>query len=446
MTHNAQLLSSIIAALVLIMIFISVIKLPPFLSILLGSFVAGVGCGLPWLQISKAFSEGAGDLLGGAGLIIALGSMLGAMLMASGAADRIAESLLSITSVRYLPWVMALIAMIIGLPLFFEVGLVMMVPLIFVIVARSNQPVLKVAIPALAGMTTLHALMPPHPGPLIVITALHVDLGLTMLIGAGISIIAVIFAGPLYAYWISSRLNVALPDNGMAKVEAEQPKVLPSLMVSLTIILLPAVLMLCKTISTFFLVKGSPAAIALEFIGEPLVALTITVVLAAGLLGWRSLGFKKTGQILQQSAKPIAALLLTIGAGGGLKQILLAAGVSDSIRQISTSFHMPGILLGWLIAVLLRQATGSATVATATTAGIMAPLVVSVSPLEGSLIALSIGAGSVFFCQLNDAAFWMVKEYFNLSLKQTFATWSVLQSIVSVVGLVCCYVLFKAFV
>lgn len=447
MSHNWQLLSSVVGALVVIVILISAVKLPPFLAILVGAFVAGVSGGLPVLDISKHFSEGAGELLGSAGLIIALGSMLGAILTATGAADRISGALLSITNDKFLPWMMALIAMIVGLPLFFEVGLVVMVPLIFVIVERSKQPLLKVAIPALAGMTTLHALMPPHPGPLIVITTLHVDLGLTMLIGLGISVVAVILAGPLYAYWLSPRLVIENTSTTTSHAKLTVPSQLPSLVLSLVIILLPAILMLGKTVSTFFLTKGTLFSTLLNFLGEPLVALTITVLFASLTLGWYgALGFKQTGQVLQKSAAPVAALLLTIGAGGGLKQILLACGVSDSISHFANQLHMPNVLLGWVIAALLRQATGSATVATATTAGIMAPLLMGISPVEGSLVALSIGAGSVFFCQLNDAAFWMVKEYFALSLKQTFAVWSALQSIVSVVGLAGTYILYRLLV
>lgn len=435
--HDSRLLLCALAGIVCIVALISLLRLPPFLSILVGSFVAGLGIGLPPEQLAKSFSTGAGHLLGDAGLIIALGAMLGAMLADTGAADRIASTLLGIGKGKALPWVMALVAMVIGLPLFFEVGLVMMVPIIFVMARRAQQPLLRIAIPALAGMTTLHALMPPHPGPLIAVSTLHADLGLTMLFGFIIAVPAVILAGPLYGIWLSRRMDIAVP----AKMEAlfsarEAPAHPPGFAASLSIILLPVVLMLGATLAKIALPPDAPAATALRFLGEPMVALALAVLAAVALLGWGGgLGRARVNQVLLKSLPPIAALLLTIGAGGGLKQVLLDAGISDTIAKVAQGAHLPYLLLAWLIAVALRQATGSATVATTTTAGILAPLVAHLPPTQSALIALAIGAGSVFFCHVNDAGFWMVREYFDLKLKQTVMVWSVLQTIVSLVGL-----------
>jgi GntP family gluconate:H+ symporter len=199
--HDTRLLLSCLVGLVAIILFISALKLSPFLSILLGTFIAGLGAGLPLDAVASAFSKGADGILGDAGMIIALGAMLGALMADTGAADRIVTVLLTFAKGRALPWMMAVVAMIIGLPLFFEVGLVMMVPIIFVMARRANTPILRVAIPALAGMTTLHALVPPHPGPLIAVSALHADLGMTMGLGLLIAIPAVILAGPLYGMW-----------------------------------------------------------------------------------------------------------------------------------------------------------------------------------------------------------------------------------------------------
>ena len=209
--HDTRLISCCLAAILAIVLLIGVTRLPPFLAILIGTFIAGLGAGLPAEAVAKAFSKGAGGILGEAGIIIALGSMLGALMAESGAADRIASTLLGLGKGRSLPWVMALVAMVIGLPLFFEVGLVLMVPIIFVMAQRSGQPLLRIAIPALAGMTTLHALLPPHPGPLIAVGALHSDLGLTMLLGLVIAIPAVILAGPLYGGWLSQRMTIQPP-------------------------------------------------------------------------------------------------------------------------------------------------------------------------------------------------------------------------------------------
>ncbi|PRA26398.1 MULTISPECIES: GntT/GntP/DsdX family permease [Pseudomonas] len=438
MVHDTRLMFCVLLAIASIIVLISATKLPPFLSILIGTFIAGVGAGLPPEEVAKAFSKGAGAILGEAGIIIALGAMLGALMAESGAADRIATTLLGLGKGKSLPWVMALVAMVIGLPLFFEVGLVMMVPIIFVMAKRSNQPLLKIAIPALAGMTTLHALMPPHPGPLIAVGALHADLGLTMLLGFCLAVPAVILAGPIYGNWLSKRLHVDEPADIGALFSAP-PKAprQPSFAVSLLIILLPVILMLGSTLAKVAMPPESAVALTLKFLGEPLIALGLAVIAAVICLGWAAgMPRAEVGNTLRKALAPIAVLLLTIGAGGGLKQTLLDAGVSQTISKFAEGAHMPYLLLAWLIAVALRQATGSATVATTTTAGILAPMMAGLAATQSSLVALAIGAGSVFFCHVNDAGFWMVREYFGLQLKQTIWVWSVLQTIVSVVGLV----------
>lgn len=438
MVHDTRLILCCLLAIATIIVLISATKLPPFLSILIGTFIAGVGAGLPPEDVAKAFSKGAGAILGEAGIIIALGSMLGALMAESGAADRIASTLLGLGKGKSLPWVMALVAMVIGLPLFFEVGLVMMVPIIFVMARRSGQPLLKIAIPALAGMTTLHALMPPHPGPLIAVSALHADLGLTMLLGFSIAIPAVILAGPLYGNWLSKRMHVDEPAE-LGALFSAPPKAprQPGFGMSMVIILLPVLLMLGSTLAKVAMSPESNVALTLKFFGEPLVALGVAVMAAVICLGWANgMPRDQVGGTLRKSLAPIAVLLLTIGAGGGLKQTLLDAGVSQTISKVAEGAHMPYLLLAWLIAVALRQATGSATVATTTTAGILAPMMAGLAATQSSLVALAIGAGSVFFCHVNDAGFWMVREYFGLQLKQTIWVWSILQTIVSVVGLV----------
>ncbi len=437
-SHDTRLIVCCLAAIAAIIVLISATKLPPFLSILIGTFIAGVGAGLPPEDVAKAFGKGAGAILGEAGIIIALGSMLGALMAESGAADRIASTLLGLGKGKSLPWVMALVAMVIGLPLFFEVGLVMMVPIIFVMARRSNLPLLKIAIPALAGMTTLHALMPPHPGPLIAVSALHADLGLTMLLGFCIAVPAVILAGPLYGNWLSKRLHIDPPAEMDALFnQRDEHARQPGFGISLLIILLPVILMLGSTLAKVSMAPESGVAQTLKFLGEPLIALGLAVIAAVVFLGWgNGMARDQVGGVLRKAIAPVAVLLLTIGAGGGLKQTLLDAGVSHTISKAAEGAHLPYILLAWLIAVALRQATGSATVATTTTAGILAPMMAGLAATQSSLVALAIGAGSVFFCHVNDAGFWMVREYFGLQLKETIWVWSVLQTIVSVVGLV----------
>nr|WP_197416682.1 gluconate:H+ symporter [Herbaspirillum rubrisubalbicans] len=434
--QDTQLLLVTLAALVTIVVLISFLSIAPFLSILIGTFVAGIGAGLPLEDIAKAFSKGAGSLLGEAGIIIALGAMLGALMAESGAADRIVNTLLRYARGSIIPWMMALVALVVGLPLFFEVGLVMMAPIIFVMARRSDLPIMRVAIPALAGMTTLHALLPPHPGPLIAVSALHADLGTTMLLGFIVAIPAVIIAGPLYGNFLAPRLKLSEPDQIGKLFTAREGQSQPGFVAALVTILLPVALMLGRTVARIWVTPKTELFEMLNFFGEPIIALTVTVLFAVVVLGWGQGSSRfEVGATLRRALPPIAGLLLTIGAGGGLKQTLMSAGISDTITKIAAGTHMPLILLAWIIAVALRQATGSATVATTATAGIVAPLVAGLSATHNSLMALAIGAGSVFFCHVNDAGFWMVKEYFGLNLKQTLATWSVIQTLVSVIGL-----------
>ena len=437
MSSDTDILLACIAALAAIIFFVAYAKLPPFLAIFVGAVIAGLIAHVPVETIAKSFSKSAGGVLGESGYVIAMGAMLGSVMTKTGAADRLAEFIISRTSTRYLPWVMAFTAMVIGLPLFFEVGLVLMLPLIATVSTRSGQPLLRIAVPVLAGLTALHALVPPHPGPIIAITTLHADMGLTLLIGLVIALPAVVLAGPFYGKWLSKKASLATVTQLATLPEPVNGPRSPLLFLTISIILLPAILMLVRSISLYVLQSDSSLAHLFDFIGEPLVALTLTVLIAILTLSWRSgMEKKKVGETLTASIAPVAVLLLTIGAGGGLKGVLVEAGISQSISHFASHTHAPLLLLAWGVAVLIRQATGSATVATTTTAGIMAASFHHLSPLESSLLALAIGSGSVFFCHINDAAYWMIKSFFGLTLKQTLWIWSVLQTIVSLVGLI----------
>jgi GntP family gluconate:H+ symporter len=306
--HDTQLLIACALGLAIIIISISVLKLAPFLSILVGTFAAGFAAHQPLEAIAQAFSKGAGALLGDVGIIIALGAMLGALMAESGAADRLVTTLLDHSTPRRLPWMMAFVAIIVGLPLFFEVGLVMMVPIIFVMARRAKQPILRIAIPALAGMTTLHALLPPHPGPLIAVSALHADLGLTLGLGLIVALPAVMLAGPLYGIWLSKRLHIEEPeDMGKLFTAHEDGAATPGFAISLVTILLPVVMMLGRTVAKLALTKDTLLYNTLDFVGEPLVALALTVLFAIVMLGWsRGMARERVGGILRKSLPPIA--------------------------------------------------------------------------------------------------------------------------------------------
>lgn len=445
--HDTALVSCCAAALLLIVVLIAWVRITPFLAILIATVGFGLAVGLPVPSILQAFQAGAGSLLGEIGLILALGAMLGGVLMESGAAHRLVEALLRpvATRPRLLPAALVTAAMLVGLPLFFEVGLVILLPILFELVRRTRLPVVSIAVPVLAGLTALHALLPPHPGPLIAVSTLHADLGTTMALGFMVAVPAAILAGPVYAALLRrlpSMRALALPPTplaeGHAPVAGTSPARQPGLGVSLLVMLMPVVLMLGRSAAETLLPPGGAFGRTLIALGSPVMALLLALVTGIVLLGW-GLGRDRAtmGRILSGALPPLAVLLLTIGAGGGLKGVLLSAGIGQTVARVADASGMPLFLLAWLVAVALRQATGSATVATSATAGLLAPLLVSghASTVHGALVALAIGSGSVFFCHVNDAGFWMVNQFFRLSLKQTVLMWSVLQTIVSVWGL-----------
>ena len=434
-----------VAALGLIVVLIAALRLPPFLAIAAGSASFAAVAGVPAAQAVRAFQTGAGSILGTIGFVIAFGALLGAVMEETGAAGQVVVASLGRAGPRALPWLAACAAMLIGLPLFFEVGLVITVPIIAETAARARVPVLAVAIPVLAGMTTLHALVPPHPGPLIAIATLHASLGLTLGLGLLLAVPAVALAGPLYARLLVPHLR-ARPVPLAREIEPDPRIAPPRPALAVAVLLLPVGLMLGRSVADLGLPHGSGAARVLDVLGDPMIALGITATVAIAVLGWwhghRPARLEGAGR---RGLAQIASLLLTIGAGGGLKQVLVGGGVAGMIGHVLQATHLPAVLLAWLVAAALRQATGSATVATVTASGLLAPLVASahLAPQAVSLLVLAIGAGSVFFCHVNDAGFWMVREFLGLELGETVLVWSVLQTIVSVTGLAGTLVLWR---
>jgi GntP family gluconate:H+ symporter len=342
--------------------------------------------------------------------------------------------------------------MLLGIPLFFEVGIVLLIPVVMLAARRSNLPVILLGVPALAGLSALHALIPPHPGPLIAVDALGANLGLTLALGLLVSIPVVAIAGPLSAKIMAKWVPIEAPTTiagqdittsrsaGGAGTgeDGDAPARRPSIAQGLTVVLLPVVMMLSRTLVESLQVdEGSVVYKTFEFLGEPIVALLATVLVAMLLLGFgQGRSATEVSDAVGGSFGPIAGVILTVGAGGGFKQTLVDTGVADVVGQWVQDAPVSTLVAGWLVAVFIRLATGSATVATVTAAGIMAPLVADMPSVEVSLLVLAIGAGSVFFSHVNDAGFWLVKEYFGMTVPQTLKTWSLMETVLSVVALV----------
>jgi GntP family gluconate:H+ symporter len=447
--HDTALVLYAVIAIAVVVGLVVVLKLHPFLALLIGALTMGILGGLAPDKLIDSFTGGAGDTMGNVGIILALGTMLGALLAESGGAERVASTILDRSGPDRVPWAMALVAAIVGIPLFFEIGVVLLIPIIFTMVRRVQatrpegtdvgQTYLLVGLPALAGLSVLHGLVPPHPGPLIAIDAVKANIGTTILYGFIVAVPTVIIAGPVFARFASRWATSSPPQNLVDTVAKhsthENP---PSFGAVMFTILLPVGIMLLRTLADVTLDEDDKVRQWAEFIGDPIIALLLGLLVALWTLGF-SRGFDRetVSGFLGASLAPAAGILLIIGAGGGFKGVLIDSGIGDAIAKGVEDLSVSALLLGWLVAVMIRLATGSATVATITAAGIMAPIAASGSvDVNASLLALAIGSGSLFFSHVNDAGFWLINQYFGMSVKDTIKTWSLMETIISVVGLI----------
>ncbi|MFI7039770.1 gluconate:H+ symporter [Microbispora rosea] len=444
--HDTRLIVAALAGIAVIVLLITKLRTHPFLALALGSGVLGLVAGMSPEKLIDSFSAGLGSTVAGVGVLIALGAMLGKLLADSGGAEEIVDGILRRSGDRALPWAMTLIAVLIGLPMFFEIGLVLLIPVILLVARRSGRPLLLIAMPALAGLSVLHGLVPPHPGPLVAIDTLKADLGLTLGLGLLVAIPTVIVSGPLFARFAARWVRPAPPERlereqvqdaeGSESEDRDRPR--PGFGVTVATILLPVLLMLGRAVVEIVLPEGHVVRTVFEVLGTPLIALLIGVIVAMFTLG-RAAGFGRAriSSAIADSLPPIAGILLIVGAGGGFKQTLVDSGVGKVIGEAAQGANVPVLVLGWLIAVGIRLATGSATVATISAAGIAAPLAAGLSPAHVALLVLAIGAGSLFFSHVNDAGFWLVKEYLGMSVGETIKSWSVMEAIISVVSFCC---------
>ena len=413
-------------------IFLTYKKVSPFLSLLIVALLAGLAFGMQPETLLKAVKTGAGNTLGDVALIICLGAILGKILELSGAASQIANSLIRSFGKKNIQWAVLLTGFFVGIPLFYNAGFIILVPLVFSIARTAGLPLLYVAIPMAASLSTTHCFLPPHPGPMFLVGAFKADLGKTLMYGLVISIPVVIIAGPLLGRFLK-RMNIEIP--AQTKVEIEE-KDMPGVAESFILALLPVLLIALAVIANSFIPGESIIKKAILFLGDATVALLLSVLLAVLILGIkRERSMHQVMQWLNDAVAGVAVILLIITAGGVFKQVLVDSGTAAYITSFSSEWSIHPLLFAWLITALLRVAIGSATVAGITAAGIVSPLLVTgtVSP---ELLVLAVGTGSVFCSHVNDSGFWIFKEFFNLSLKQTFLSWTVMETIISILGLV----------
>ncbi|WP_377643803.1 GntP family permease [Oryzobacter terrae] len=434
----ARLIPAALLGIAVIVVLITKFKIHPFLGLTLGSLTVGAVAGVAMSDTVDSFTKGFGSTAAGVGTLIALGAMFGKLLADSGGADEIVDTIVGRSSDRTLPWAMAGVGALIGLPMFFEIGLVLLMPVIFLVARRSGLSLIKVGIPALAGLSAMHGLVPPHPGPLVAIDALKANLGITLGLGVLVALPTIAIAGPWFARYAGRWVDVPAPE--LFNTDREEDRAgrqRPSFGATLFAVLTPVVLMMAKAFADIFLAEGNAVRTVLDFLGTPIIALLIAVFVGMATLGrGAGMGMKDLATSLEASLPPIAGILLIVAAGGGFKQTLVDTGIGKLVADWVQSSGISVLLLAWIVAVLIRLATGSATVATVTASGILAPLAAGMPVAEVSLLVLAIGAGSVFFSHVNDAGFWLVKEYFNLSVGQTIKSWSIMETLLSVSGLV----------
>jgi Gnt-I system high-affinity gluconate transporter len=422
----------VLLGILLLVVLISWGKVNAFLAFLVVSLVMGLFLGIPFNRVARSVYQGIGDTLGPLAIIIVLGAMLGKLVAESGAAQQIATVMMNIFGTKYIQWALMATGFIIGIPLFYNVGFVLMVPLIFSVVYQYKLPAVTIGLPMLASLSVTHGFLPPHPAPAALVGQFHANMGLTLLYGTLIGIPAIIIAGPLYCstltHIVSSPLEGLVAKN---KPVSQLPGAANSFLSSL----LPVILLMITTLLPFFLHLSGLGKEVLEFLGDPGIILLLAISVATYTLGiGTGKSIKQIMSYYEEAVKDISMILLIVAGAGALKEVFVDSGVSKQIGSVLQTWSIHPLVLGWLIAAIIRVSLGSATVAGLTAAGIIMPLMTRLH-VNPNLMVLAVGAGSLMFSHVNDGGFWLFKEYFNLSIKDTFRSWSVMESLVSLVGL-----------
>ncbi|MEO7211383.1 gluconate:H+ symporter [Mucilaginibacter sp.] len=423
----------ILICIVLLILLVSWAKVNPFLAFLMVSITAGLLLGIPLTKITASVQKGLGDTLGPLAIIICLGAMLGKLVATSGAAQKIAEVLVNLFGVKHIQLALVAVGFIIGIPLFYNTGFVLMVPLIFSVVYKYKLPAVYIGLPMLSALSVTHGFLPPHPSPTTLVGMFHADMGTTLLYGLALAIPAIILAGPVFAQTLKKMPSAPLDTFRSEDMPADK---LPGTATSFLTALLPVILLMA---STFYLNSNkTPGRMhdIITFLGDAPIVMLISLLVATFTLGLRQ---KKTmtalGGIYTDAVKDISMILLIIAGAGAFKQVLVDSGINNEITSLLQSSHMQPLVLGWLLAAIIRISLGSATVAGLTAAGIVSTMVLKDPTINPNLMVLSIGAGSLACSHVNDGGFWLFKEYFNLSIKNTFLSWTVMETLVALIGL-----------
>ncbi len=436
MLSQPQLLLCTVLVVAALIVAVTRLRMPAFIALLLASLAVGICAGMNVSQIITAFQQGVGSILGSIAFILGLGAIFGKLMAESGGARLVAERLVQLSGERYLPWTMAVLGFLVG-PVFFSLGRVLLVPVLCAVRERTSLPFLHLAVPMLMGLSASHGLVPPHPGPMVAIELLKADVGRTLVYSLVIGTGAFVISGPLLCricpWWKGVEPSGSLKEQFVIQDKAGIP---PRFGPTLLTMLLPVLLMLSATAADLLLPSGHWLRKMTNAFGTPLGAMLVTVLVSYRVLG-TSCGFNRQMllKFTEECLAPIAGVLLVIGAGGGFSKVLASSGVGDAIAEFARSAPVSPLVYGWLIAAVIRVATGSATVAIVTTAGFVAPAAAAAPGVNYELLVIAMGAGSLILSHVNDGGFWLVKEYLGLSLSETFKSWTLAETVLSITGL-----------
>ncbi|MBM3177683.1 MAG: gluconate transporter [Bacteroidetes bacterium] len=423
----------VLACIVVLILLITYGRLNAFLAFLIVSTAGGLMLGIEPGKIGPVLQKGIGDMIGSLAIVVIAGSMLGKLVADTGAAQQIAGGLMRSFGQSKLQLAFLITGFVIGLPLFYNVAFILVFPLIASVVYRYKLPAVFVGLPMVASLSVTHGFLPPHPSPVALVAQFGADTGLTLLYGIAIAIPTVVLAGPVFSRTLKNLKAEPIRTFQVKEMSEDQ---LPGLANSVVTAVMPVLLLATTTILSGVIAKEHPLKPIVEFFSDSAVVMLFSLLYGTYSLGLRrGMKMKEVMGIYEGAVRDVAMIVLIMGGAGGLKQILQESGVSSEIASLLSSTEMNPLILGWLIACLIRVSVGSATVAGLTAAGIVAPLVVGQQGVSPELMVLSVGAGSLMFSHVNDAGFWLFKEYFNLSIKETIRSWSLMETIVAVCGL-----------
>lgn len=436
MDQTVAMLSVLGVAILLIIVLSIKFRIHAFISLLAACFLIAFATGMPLDSIGKSIETGMGGTLGFLAPILALGAIIGKMMEISGGAEKLSRTLINIIGKNRAAWAMMIVAYICGIPVFLQVGIVLLTPILFCVVIESKQPLVQVALSMLAALTVVHCIVPPHPAAMAIALSLKADVGKVIFYGLLVGLPATAIAGPLFGKLIANKYDIQPPEQ-YCKVEPTPDEKLPPFGITLFTILLPLLLMIAKTVIELYSAKNAPYMPIVNFIGNPITALFLAAVLSYYVMGWKR-GYSLTdlAKYTDTAMGPMATIILVIGAAGAFNRIILDSGIGEVLKTVLTTIHISPLIMAWVIAIVMRFAIGSATVAMMTSAGFITPVLAVYPNLDPALVAVAIGAGAIGASHVTDPGFWFVKEALGIPMNKMFGIYTASTTLAAVVGLI----------